>query len=180
MSFIVTNINLAAQYEALGLFDKAKAVYEEYLNNFPDNNRIRQELAMHYSYQGKYDLALEEMDKAFALAPTYWLNFRRKGDIYLNMGDLKKAEEEYRKLLEKEEPSARAFGMQRLGRLFVLQGKFRDSIEMSKRGLKQAEDLGEKIWIWGATWDLAYAELKSGNPDEVEDAKKKLSNLKDI
>jgi tetratricopeptide (TPR) repeat protein/tRNA A-37 threonylcarbamoyl transferase component Bud32 len=155
--------NLSARYDALGLYDKAKEVCEEYLNNFPDSVRIHQRLAVHYRYQGEYDLALEEMDKAFALAPTYWLNFRRKGDIYFYMGDLKKAEEEYRKLLEKEEPSANAWGMQRLGWLFVLQGRFKDTIEMAKRGIEQAKELGEKTWIWGATRDMAYVELRLGN-----------------
>ncbi|NIO48445.1 MAG: hypothetical protein GTN73_03250 [Candidatus Aminicenantes bacterium] len=159
--------NLSARYDALGLYDKAKEVCEEYLNNFPDNARIHQRLAVHYRYQGKYDLALEEMDKAFALAPTYWVNFRRKGDIYFYMGDLKKAEEEYRKLLEKEEPTANSGGMQRLGWLFVLQGRFKDTIEMAKRGLEQAEELGEETWIRGATRAVAYAELRLGNFDRA-------------
>jgi serine/threonine protein kinase/predicted negative regulator of RcsB-dependent stress response len=162
--FYYTYTNLAGHYEALGSFDKAKEVYEEYLNNFPDHARVHQELAMNYRYQGKHDLALEEMDKAFALAPTDGLSIRRKGDIYFYMGDLKKAEEEYRKLLDKEEPTARRDGMQRLGSLFVLQGRFKDSMEMAKRGLKQAEELGEKTWIRGATGGLSFAELKSGNP----------------
>jgi serine/threonine protein kinase/lipopolysaccharide biosynthesis regulator YciM len=162
--FVYTYTNLAGHYEALGLYDKAKEVYEKYLNNFPDTARIHRELAIHYRFQGKHDLALEEMDKAFALAPTNWPHFRTKGDIYLYMGDLKKAEEEYRKLLEKEEPSANSSGMQRLGLLFALQGRFKDSKEMAKRGLEQAEELGEKTWIRGSTGDLSYAELRSGNP----------------
>jgi serine/threonine protein kinase/Tfp pilus assembly protein PilF len=165
--FIYTYTNLASIYEDWGLYDKAKEVYEEYLNNFPDISRIHQNLAVHYRLQGKYDLAFEEMDKAFALAPTYWLNFRRKGDIYFYMGELKKAEEEYRKLLEKEEPSARANGRQRLGRLFVLQGRFRDFIEWTKRGIEEAEEVGEKTWIRSATGALSYGELRSGNPERA-------------
>ncbi len=165
--FIITYTNLASIYEDHGLFDKAKKVYEEFLNNFPDSYRIHQDQASYYRYQEKYDLALEEMDKAFALAPINWINFRKKGDIYFYMGNLKKAEEEYRKLLAKEEPSANANGMQRLGSLFVLQGRFKDTIELAKRGIEQAEELGEITWIWGATRDLAYAELRSGNFDRA-------------
>jgi tetratricopeptide (TPR) repeat protein len=165
--FTYTYTNLAGQYEALGLYDKAKEVLEKYLNNFPDNNRIRLRFALHYRNQGKYDLALEEMDKAFALAPTYWLNFRRKGDIYFYMGDLKKAEEEYRKLLEKEEPTAKAWGGQRLGGLLVLQGRFRDFIEGAKRGIEEAEELGEEAWIRAATGGLSYGERILGNYDRA-------------
>jgi serine/threonine protein kinase len=165
--FIYTYTNLASIYEDYGLFDKAKEVYEEYLKNFPDINRIHLGLSRHYNYQGKHDLALEEVDKAFALAPTNWMNNLAKGDIYFHMGDLKKAEAEYRKLLEKEEPSANARGMQRLGCLFLLQGKYKELIELAKKGIEQAEELGEKTWIWGATRDLSYAELRSGNPDRA-------------
>ena len=165
--FIYTYTNLASRYEALGLFDKAKEVYEEYLSNFPDIFGIRLGLSRHYHRQGKHDLALEEVDKAFALAPTNWINNLAKGQIYYYRGDFIKAEEEYRKLLEKEEPSANADGMQSLGWLFVLQGRFKDSIEMTKRGIEQAGELGEKRWIMGATGDLAYVERILGNYDRA-------------
>ncbi len=165
--FIYTYTNLASIYEDYGLYDKAKEVYEEYLNNFPDNNRIHLLLARHYQRQEKYDLALEEVDKAFAIAPTDWINNLAKGKIYFYRGDLKKAEEEYRMLLEKEEPSANSLGMQRLGWLFVLQGRFKDTIEMAKRGIEQGEELGEKTWIRAATNGLFYGELRSGNPERA-------------
>jgi serine/threonine protein kinase/Tfp pilus assembly protein PilF len=165
--FIYTYTNLAARYEALGLYDKAKEVHEEYLNNFQDTAGIHGSLAFHYRYQGKYDLALEESDKAFALDPTNWRNFRDKGEIYFYMGELKKAEEEYMKLLEREEPSANSRGMVRLARLLVLQGRFKDAIEMAKRGLKHAEEIGEKRWIRGSTGDLSYVELILGNHDRA-------------
>jgi tetratricopeptide (TPR) repeat protein len=164
---IYSYTNLASEYEDLGLFNKAKEAYEEYLNNFQDSAFIHQRLSRHYRYQGKYDLAFEEMDKAFALAPTDWGNFSVKGDIYLYIGDLKKAEEEYRKLLEKEELSANTWGMQRLSWLFALQGRFKDAIEMTKRGLKHAEEIGEKTWIQGASRGLSYLERRSGNPDRA-------------
>jgi serine/threonine protein kinase/Tfp pilus assembly protein PilF len=165
--FYYTYTNLAYHYEALGLYDKAKEIYEEYLNNFPDHARVHQQLALHYRYQGKHDLALEEMDKAFALAPTDGLYPRRKGDIYFYMGDLEKAEEEYRKLLEKEEPSANIWGMHRLRSLFLLQGRFKDSIEMAKQRLKLAEELGEKRWIRNVMFLLVRLDTIYGNPEEA-------------
>ncbi len=165
--FISTYINLASIYEDYGLFDKARKVYEEYLNNFPDSHFIHQTLSRHYLRQGKYDLALEELDKAFALAPTDWVNNIAKGEIYFYTGNFIESEAEYRKLLEKEEPSANAAGMLRLGELFVLQGRFKETIEMAKRGIEQAEELGEKRWIREKTRDLAYAELRSGNPERA-------------
>jgi tetratricopeptide (TPR) repeat protein len=165
--FVTTFINLASIYEDYGLYDKAKKVYEEYQNNFPESSFIHLVLSRHYGYQGKNDLALEEVDKAFALAPTNWVNNYAKGIIYYSMGDFIKAEEEYRKLLEKEEPTAKLDGMRELGRLFVLQGRFKDSIEIIKRRIEQAEKLGEKRWTRVATGDLAYVKRILGNYDRA-------------
>jgi tetratricopeptide (TPR) repeat protein len=166
-SMTVTYTNLAAAYRALEQYDKATAVYEGYLNSFSDNASIRRSSAITYRYQGKYDLAFEEMDKAFALAPTAWLNFRTKGDIYLYIGDMEKAEEEYLKLLEKEEPSANAWGTVRLGGLFRLQGRYRDSSEWYKKGIEQAEKLGEKGWVMNRTLILADMDVTLGRPEEA-------------
>ena len=47
----VTYTNLASGYRTLGLYDKAKETYEEYLENFPDNASIRRSLAILYRFQ---------------------------------------------------------------------------------------------------------------------------------
>ena len=165
IDFHGTYANLASLYEDLGLYDKAKETLEKYLKSFPDSARIHQALSYSYANLGKYDLALEEMDKAFALAPTDWTNFRVKGSIYLYMEDLEKAEEEYRKLLEKEEPAARSWGTWHLGHLFRLQGRFKDSIAMANRGSEQAEKLGEKSWVRNRQLDIADMDVVLGHPE---------------
>jgi tetratricopeptide (TPR) repeat protein len=124
-------------------------------------------LAVIYRHQERYDFALEEADKAFTLAPTSWLNIWNKGDTYFYMGDLEKAEEEYRKLLEKEEPSAYSRGTQRLGELSRLRGRFKDSIEWQERGIEQADDLGERTWICNRTLILADMDIALGRPDDA-------------
>ncbi len=165
--FIYDYLNLASIYDELGLFDLAKETLDKALNNFPDNARIHRALAVSYRMQGKYELALEEMDRAFALAPTDWDNFLDKGTTYFYTGDLEKAEEAYRKLLEKEEPAARSWGTLGLGLLFRLQGKFKDSIEMAKRGSEQAEKLGEKSWVRNRQLIIADMDVVLGNPEEA-------------
>jgi tetratricopeptide (TPR) repeat protein len=158
----------------LGLYDKARETLGEYLNNFPDNATVRRNQAAIYRYQRKFDLALSEMDKAFILAPTSWNNHRAKGDIYFYMGEFKRAEEEYLKLLEKEEPIAHYWGTHRLGLLSRLQGRFMDSIEWQKKGLEKAEELGETGWIKNQLLRLADLDILLGNPEE---AMKKLDSI---
>jgi tetratricopeptide (TPR) repeat protein len=165
--FIYDYLDLASIYDEMGLFDLAQETFDKALNDFPDNARVHRALALSYRMQGKYELALEEMDKAFALAPTDWENFLNKGDIYFNTGDSEKAEEAYRKLLEKEEPVARSWGTLGLGLLFRLQGKFKDSIEMAKRGSEQAEKFGEQSWKRNRQLIIADMDVVLGNPEEA-------------
>jgi len=165
--FIRAYNTLAVCYRNLGLFDKAIEANEKWLNNFPDNTSVHRSLATTYRYQGKFDLALEEMDKAFTLAPTSWTNLRTKGDLYLYMGDFKRTEEEYRKLLEKEESVANYWGTHRLGLLFRLQGRFKESIEWHKKGMERAEEQGEKRWINDQHLNLSDMDILLGNPEEA-------------
>ncbi|MFX0069259.1 MAG: tetratricopeptide repeat protein, partial [Candidatus Hodarchaeota archaeon] len=162
--FYGTYTNLASRYIDLGLYDKAKETLEKFKNNVKDSPIIHGAFAYYYLYQGKYDLALEEIEKTFALDPTDWRIHKGRGDAYYFMGDLEKAEEEYRKLLENEEPVAKRSGILDLGFLFTIKGRYKESIEMEKRMLKQSEELGEKTWIRGAKSALSYMELRSGNP----------------
>jgi tetratricopeptide (TPR) repeat protein len=83
------------------------------------------------------------------------------------MGDLKRAEGEYRKLLDKEEPTARSYGTERLGWLFKLGGRYKDSIAMAKMGIEQAEELGEKSWVTNRTLILAYMDVILGKPEDA-------------
>lgn len=156
-----TYVNLARTFMAKGMYDKAKEVLKSYLENFSDNAIIHFYLADNYLCQGKYDLALTEANKAFALNPALYRNFIIKGDIYHAQGDLNAAEKEYRRLLEAEEKAAHLYGRDRLGSLYLLQGKFEDAKHQAKLGIDLAEEIEEKEWIVGFYLDLAYRYLKS-------------------
>jgi len=155
---------LAASYRSKGLFDKARQILEQYLNNVSDSSGIRRRLALNYRYQGKYELALAEVDKALSLNPTSYQSIRGKGDVFFYMGDLKKAEEEYKKLQERKEPVVYVSSRQRLGRLYLLQGRFKDMRKIGQEALEHAERLGQNTWIRSITGGLSYVELRSGNP----------------
>ena len=158
---------LAVCYRSKGLFDKAGQVLEQYLNNVSDSSGIRRRLALNYRYQGKYELALAEVEKTLSLNPTGWQSILGKGDIFLYMGDLKKAEEEYKKLQERKEPVANAFSRQRLGGLYKLQGRFKEFRKIGQEALEQAEKLGQNTWISNIISGLSYVERRLGNPDRA-------------
>jgi len=164
---IVYYTGLAVSYRTKGLFDKARQVLERYLKDVSDSARIHGSLALNYRYQGKYELALAELDKALSLNPTRWQSIRGKGDIYFYMGDLEKAEEEYKKLQERKEPNVYAWSRQRLVGLYLLQGRFKESRKIAQEGIEHAERLGQNTWIRGATSGLSYVERRLGNYDRA-------------
>jgi serine/threonine protein kinase/tetratricopeptide (TPR) repeat protein len=164
---IVFYINLAGQCRIKGLFDKARKVLEQYLIDVSDNAFIREDLALNYLCQGNYELALAELDKALSLDPAHWRMIRRKGDVFLYMGDLKKAEEEYKKLQERNEPIAYAWSLGRLGGLYLLQGKFNDARKVAQEALVLSERFGQHTWIRAATGGLSYVEWRLGNYDRA-------------
>lgn len=178
------SLYLAQSYAALGRYDKAKDVLEYYLSNFSDNAIVHWYLARNYVYEGKYDLALVEADKASSLYPSMYQNFILKGDIYHLKGDLKKSEEEYRKLLEKEEQAAHMYGKLSLAALYLLQGRFNDLIKQLKQANGIAKNLGEKSTEFNLLRYLASMYIKSGKPEEslsvLEEAWKIASKTNDL
>jgi len=160
-------LNLSVAYRAKGLYDKAKEVLEDYLNNVSDYAAIHNQLALTYLCQEKYDLALVEADKALSMDPDNYFYFLTKGDIYHCKGDLIKTEKEYQKVLELEEKAAHFYGRQKLGALYLLQGRFEESEEQLKQGILLAKDLVEKRWESSLQLDYIYRYLKSGRFKEA-------------
>jgi len=157
----------AEAYMAKGLFDNAKEVLEYYLNNFSDDANIHRYLAQNYIYQGEYGLALAEVDKALSLNPTLYTLFMMKGDIYQYQGDLIKAEKEYQKLLELEEPTVNDDGRRSLAALYLLQGRLEKSKDQIKQAIALAEKVGEIGWKPWLHRYLAWLYSASGNHDQA-------------
>jgi tetratricopeptide (TPR) repeat protein len=153
----------ARAFMAKGMYDEAREVLEYYINNFSDNSYIHWSLANPNFCERKYDLALFEVDKSLALNPNFYRNFWTKGDIYSCKGDLINSEKEYQNLLEIEEQSAHFYGRERLGYLYLLQGKFEKSKNQAQQGIELAKKLEDKDWEGDFHLNLAYVYLKSGN-----------------
>ena len=159
--------SLARNLERKGLLDNARQVLEQYLNNVSANAFIHESLAINYRFQGKYDLALAELHKAQSLDANRYQSIIRKGDIYVHLGDLEKAEEEYKKLLERKESIANYQSRLRLGQLNLLKGRFKDARKTGQERLEHAERFGQRTWIRNTLMDLSYVERRLGKPDQA-------------
>ena len=156
---------LATIYRIKGLYDKAKETLEYYLHNISSHEIIHRSLALTHICQGNLGLALFEVDKAIALEPLHYENIMMKGDIYHFKGDLVRAEEEYRKLLEKKEPASQALGRGRLSNLNLLKGRFDESKSHVNHILEIANMVDEKDWSAGWIIYLGYFFLREGNAE---------------
>ena len=160
-------MNLAIVYWYKGDYEKAGEVLERYLNNISDNVLINGLLAYNYLFQERYDRALVEVDKAISLDPTIYRNLYIKGDIYHIKGDLIQAEREYQKLIETGEKAAELEARDKLGALYLLQGKFDKSVDQLKKGIELATELGYQSDKSKFQLKLAYLYLKMRKLEEA-------------
>jgi serine/threonine protein kinase len=160
-------VNLALTHNNRGMYEKAREVLELYLNNIGESARVRRALSDVYLYQGKYDLALAEVNKAISLEPDNFQNLNLKGDIFFYKHDLAKAEELYQKLTLNNEVVARVLGIVGLTALNTLQGRFEEAMKRLKIGIQLAEEHGEKVGAWLLRRLLTYIQIQSGKPGEV-------------
>jgi tetratricopeptide (TPR) repeat protein/tRNA A-37 threonylcarbamoyl transferase component Bud32 len=160
---VYTYDSLASCYNNKGLFDKGIELLKSYLNNISDSQYLRFDLADAYFYQRKFDLALIEAEKAYALDPAYHYYFVAKGDIIVYQGDLIKAEQEYKKLLSLKTTRAQRWYLSRMISLNLLQGKFEKAKDLANQGIEWASKIKDK-WIERSFHDwLAYISQASGN-----------------
>ncbi|MFB0564351.1 MAG: protein kinase [Candidatus Aminicenantaceae bacterium] len=159
--------NLAGPYQAKGLYDMAREVLKDYINSFSDTASIRCHLADTYINQGKYDLALAEVNMAFSISPNYFLNFLTRGDIYLYRGDFVCAEEEYQKLLEAGNPFGIFMNKVRLSELYLLKGEFEKSKKLARQGIALSKMVRIKM---GEVWFLLFLAHVHETLGDFEDA----------
>ncbi|MCK4646217.1 MAG: protein kinase [Candidatus Aminicenantes bacterium] len=164
--FIGVYTNLGNCYAAKGMYQKEREVYQDYINNFSDNAVIHAYLSTSYACEGKYDLALEEADKAIKLDPSnpmrYW-----KGCIYQLMGRYENAEKEYIKLLESENKTLHLEARRWLRVLYRTQGKLKKAKEQAQLGLELSEKFNPVIWKSRFHSDLGYIYFTTGNLEKA-------------
>jgi len=88
-----------------------------------------------------------------------------KGDISLYKGELALAENEYRRLAEREEPPAQLSALNRFFWLAELQGKFAAAGAQSSAWWEKANKQGRQAWIWSVRFYTAHYELQRGHPE---------------
>lgn len=155
---LLTCDNLVFIYRAKGLYDEArkillanKDIYEE--------STFRSHLSIIYFCEGKSDLALREADIAFSLAPEDY-SVEMIGNIYHVKDNFKKAEENFRQLLEKKTPQSQLGGRSWLAYLYLTQGKFDKCRKEIIQGIEDSRKSNLKSTEARFRLFLAYLDLQ--------------------
>ena len=139
--------NLSYTYARLGQHDKGREVLEGYLKSVPDMAQVHLYLADNAIYQGRYDLALAEAEKAFALAPSD-LDFHGKaGTAAMLKGDVVRAEAEFKKLSDAAFKANMPWRGRFLAVFYTSQGKYGKALEQVVLITEEIRKAGEPSWL---------------------------------
>lgn len=158
----------AEAYMASGMYDRARGVLESCLTSFPQETWVRQMISHAYLCQGGLDLAQAEAEQALSVDPTS-IHPSVVGDICHCRGDVTRAEREYQRILEQEDPASRFYGWSRLAALYLSEGKFEKAEAQLLQASALADQVGDterKMWLH---LHLAQLNLARGKPNQAVD-----------
>ena len=139
---------LSLAYIQKGLFNEAREVALNYLNNFGELAPVHQLIAETYMYEGKLDLSLEEVEKAFAMDPSNPRYQFYRASIYLFKDSFEAAEKEYKELAANHYQQTQHRALQCLAALSLHRGRYQDAAGYFKNAAAIAETLGEDNWTF--------------------------------
>jgi tetratricopeptide (TPR) repeat protein len=145
-------LDLCDEYNASGRGKAAAAVLEKIVQSYGTKRtkelaEIHRRLARAYLADGEGQRALDELDKAFRIEPGNVAVLALLGEVALNVGDLKKAQQMYRALLlqklEDSGPIKKAMVFVRLGDIHDKLGEKPKAVQMYERALQTDATLDE-------------------------------------
>ncbi len=158
---------IADVYMMKGLYDKAEEVLRNYLADFSNKSWTHHFLAFTYIANGNSYFAQHEIDQAIALDHQNPLSPYLKGVYFTLTNSFGEAEDEYRNLLERKDPTSTYLGYHGLANLKLVLGRLNES----RKYLNGVIDLSRKIggqWIESQALSIsALRLLEAGRSQEA-------------
>jgi serine/threonine protein kinase/tetratricopeptide (TPR) repeat protein len=154
--------NLAYIYMAKGWYKKARdfLISKQYI--FNNQNYFHRTIAHTYILEGKYERALEEIEKSRRIDPEDFNNKVLMGNIYHMKGNLILAENFYKEIIKKNDPTAKFSGHFHLANLYLIQGKYNRCEQEIIFGIEHSLKTGQKEDHLNLMIFLLYVNLKKG------------------
>ncbi len=162
---VVVYENLARAHKNVGAYEKSVEVQESYLKNIRDSAVMRRNLADTYIMLGKPDRALAELDKAVALSPSDWENFRSRGTSSSIWMTSEGPKQSTKSLAENTPGTGRGWRLVRLEALYRIQGRYGEAKKTCREFLEYAKKFGQDRWVRNWQIESARLELLSGRPE---------------
>lgn len=159
--------NLAEAYNAIGAFDKAREALEECRAEYGPSGWISSTIADIHVFQGRLDLALEEVEEALALKPDRYGYVLYKANLLRYQGNWAEAEKLSQQASTMKEPRAQYWVERNLAFLYVEQGRYAKAEEQIRQAIAWAEKFKEpqsKAWCQAA---LAFMLSYQGRHDQA-------------
>jgi tetratricopeptide (TPR) repeat protein len=148
-------LQLCDEYSASGRGKAAAEVLEKIVESYggkrtKELGEIHRRLANAYLADGETQRALDELDKAFRIEPGNINVLKRLGEVAIDVGDMKKAQQMFRALLlqklDESSPITKAEVFMRLGEVHEKLDEKSKAIQMYERAV-QADDTLEQAKI---------------------------------
>lgn len=152
---------LVRMYEYNGFYDKALDTYLQMLEVEPDNGILHGLLANCYSLMGWNDDAIREINTAIELTPDPELTGRR-GDIYINAGEYRKAIADFSSLAESGWATPDVYRY--IGLCYERMGQCDLAFEYYKRGISLFPEQDAGLYVLSG-----FCYLENGNKRAAED-----------
>lgn len=136
--------NLTYLFMAKGWYDKAREILQANQNVFSNKAIFHWFMAHINLCQSRYDLALNEIEKAILIEPENYGHTFLKGEIYQSKSSFQESEKAYLELIEKKDSWAQSVGRYWLGQLYLMQGKYKKCEYEIVQGIKNSQETGRK------------------------------------
>ena len=140
--FVGTYFTMADVYMMKGQYDRAEEILRDYLENVSDNPWIHQYLVFNYICRRQIYIAQAELEVALPLAPTHRRSYYLKGVYDTFIENFVEAEKEFGNAVRDNEPAGPYFGYHGVANLYLIQGRYRDSIAQLRNIISLAQNLG--------------------------------------
>jgi tetratricopeptide (TPR) repeat protein len=161
--------NLAYIYGAKGWHDQARSILQANKDIFSSEVYFYRNMGHAYLYQGRYNLALTEVQKALSLAPDEYRNIALMGNIYHVKGDLLSAKKTYQQLIKKNDALSQLEGRRWMSHLHLLQGQYNKCMDEIIEGITQSQKSNLKQHESKFMLFLAYLKLRLNRLAEALD-----------
>jgi tetratricopeptide (TPR) repeat protein len=159
--------NVAYILQALGRYHQAEDVLDSHHDRLSNQQFFHRFKGNLFFSQGRLEEALSETEESLAIEPGHFSSLRQKGNILLIKGDFVSAEDGYLQLLTDKGNRAKSEGIYWLGHLYLLQGQLMKCGAEIDRGIRFAQETGQKYRESDVYLFQAYFLVQNDYPAEA-------------